>query len=195
MKVGGQRHAQEILPPPTPQGKRTVTHFIGAVWALGSFWTGEGNISRTGIRYPDRPARSESLYILSSLGPLTPQLTLVIGGKWWKRVHGWLRLVTERGHNSEWLEAAYKIKPCDQDFALSLVIVVGSLKMEHRKASNFHTRNARLNSWKFVLEESEMTGDGMCVCAVCEECDLHYWQILVQHPPSRSGSIAGNLAK
>jgi len=33
-------------------------------------WTGEENLTRTGIRSPDRPARSESLYRLSY--PSTP---------------------------------------------------------------------------------------------------------------------------
>jgi hypothetical protein len=35
----------------------------------GPVWTGEGNLTPTGIRSPDRPARSQSLYRLSHCGP------------------------------------------------------------------------------------------------------------------------------
>jgi len=35
-----------------------------AGWAPGLVWTDAENLSRTGIRFPDRPARSESLYRL-----------------------------------------------------------------------------------------------------------------------------------
>ena len=40
-----------------------------AGWATGPVWTGAENLSPTGIRSPDRPARSESLYRLSYPGP------------------------------------------------------------------------------------------------------------------------------
>jgi hypothetical protein len=40
-----------------------------AGWAPGSVWTGAENLAPTGIRSPDRPARSESLYRLSYRGP------------------------------------------------------------------------------------------------------------------------------
>ena len=36
-----------------------------AGWAPGLVWTGAENTAPTGIRYPDRPARSQSLYRLS----------------------------------------------------------------------------------------------------------------------------------
>ena len=36
-----------------------------AGWAPGPVWTGAENIALTGIRAPDRPARSQSLYRLS----------------------------------------------------------------------------------------------------------------------------------
>ena len=39
-----------------------------AGWAPGPLWTGAENLARTGIRSPDRPARSESLYRLSYRG-------------------------------------------------------------------------------------------------------------------------------
>jgi hypothetical protein len=61
MGVGGQRHAPAALPP----GKRPGTHCIRG-W-MGP--TGAENLAHTGIRSPDRPARSESLYRLNYLDP------------------------------------------------------------------------------------------------------------------------------
>jgi hypothetical protein len=60
MRVGGQLHAPAALPP----GKRPSTHFIGGWVAPEPVWTGAENLAPTGIRSPDRPARSESLYRL-----------------------------------------------------------------------------------------------------------------------------------
>jgi len=58
MVVDGQLYAPAALPP----GKKTVTHYLGG-------WVGAGtcveNLAPTGIRSPDRAARSESLYRLS----------------------------------------------------------------------------------------------------------------------------------
>jgi len=51
--VGVQRHAPAALPP-----ERPGTHCIG--WAPGPVWTSEENLAPTGIRSPDRQARSES---------------------------------------------------------------------------------------------------------------------------------------
>jgi hypothetical protein len=66
MGVGGQRHPPAALPP----GKRNGTHCTGG-------WVGStagldkcGKSPPTGIRSPDRPARSESLYRLIYPGPL-----------------------------------------------------------------------------------------------------------------------------
>ena len=42
-----------------------------AVWAPRPLWTGAENFASTGIRSPDRPARSELLYRLSYPGPLS----------------------------------------------------------------------------------------------------------------------------
>ena len=39
-------------------------------WAQGPVWTGAENLALTGIRFPDYPARSESLYRLGYPGPL-----------------------------------------------------------------------------------------------------------------------------
>jgi hypothetical protein len=60
MRMGGQLHAPAALPP----GKRPGTHCIGG-------WVGSmaGLDGWTGIRSPDRSARSESLYRLSYRDP------------------------------------------------------------------------------------------------------------------------------
>ena len=50
-------------------GKDPVPIVQEAGWALGPIWTIGQNFSPTGIRSPDRPARSESLYRLSYTGP------------------------------------------------------------------------------------------------------------------------------
>jgi hypothetical protein len=49
--------------------ERRGTHFIGGWVGPRPVSTGVENLPPTGIRSPDRPARSESLYRLSSPGP------------------------------------------------------------------------------------------------------------------------------
>ena len=66
MGLGGQRHAPDALPPE----KNPVPIVQEAGWAPGTVWTGAENLAPTGIRSPDRPARSESLYRLSYPGCL-----------------------------------------------------------------------------------------------------------------------------
>ena len=63
--VGGQRHPPAALTP----GKTRYPLYKEAGWAPGPVWTGAENLAPTGIRSPDRPARSESLYRLSYRGP------------------------------------------------------------------------------------------------------------------------------
>ena len=46
-------------------GKDPVPIVQEAGWAPGPVWTGAENLAPTGIRSPDRPARSQSLYRLS----------------------------------------------------------------------------------------------------------------------------------
>ena len=46
-------------------GKDPVTTVQEAWWASGPVWTGAENFTFTGIRSPDRPSRSETLYRLS----------------------------------------------------------------------------------------------------------------------------------
>ena len=45
-------------------GKDPVSIVQEAGWAPGPVWTGAENLVPTGIRPPDRPARSQSLYRL-----------------------------------------------------------------------------------------------------------------------------------
>ena len=45
-----------------PLGKTLYPMYVG--WAPGPVWTGAENLIPTGIRSPDRPASSESLYCL-----------------------------------------------------------------------------------------------------------------------------------
>ena len=65
MGVGGQRHAPAAL----TAGNELVPIVQEAGWAPGPVWTSAENLAPTGIRSPDRPARSESLYRLSYHGP------------------------------------------------------------------------------------------------------------------------------
>ena len=65
MEMGGQRHSPAALTP----GKGPVPIVQEAGWAPGPVWTGAENLDPTGIRSPDHPARSESLYPLRYPGP------------------------------------------------------------------------------------------------------------------------------
>jgi hypothetical protein len=58
MGVGGQRHAPAVY----PRERDPLPTLQEAGWAPGPVWTGAENLAPTGIRSPDRPARSESLY-------------------------------------------------------------------------------------------------------------------------------------
>ena len=64
-----------------------------AGWAPGPFWSGAENLAFTGIRSPDRPARSESLYRLSYPGR---RITLVTTAEWrWRSIltpTAWLKV-------------------------------------------------------------------------------------------------------
>jgi hypothetical protein len=64
--LGGQRHAPAAFTP----GKDPVPILQKAGWAPGPFWVGAENLAPTGIRSPDLPTRSESLYLLRYPGPL-----------------------------------------------------------------------------------------------------------------------------
>jgi hypothetical protein len=58
MGVDGQCHASTAL----PRERDPVSVVQEAAWAPGPFWTSKENLAPTGIRFPDRPARSQSLY-------------------------------------------------------------------------------------------------------------------------------------
>jgi len=51
-------------------GKDPVPIVYDAGWAEGPIWTGAENLAPTGIRSPDRRARSELLQRLSYPGPM-----------------------------------------------------------------------------------------------------------------------------
>ena len=55
-------------------GKDPVPIAQEAGWSQGPVWTGAENLTRTGIRSPDRPARSQSLYRLRYPG--SPKINL-----------------------------------------------------------------------------------------------------------------------
>ena len=67
MWVGGQHHAPAALPPQERPGTHCVGGWVGPRAGLD----GCGKSSNTGIRSPELPARSESLYRLSYRGPYT----------------------------------------------------------------------------------------------------------------------------
>ena len=71
----GQRHAPAAFTP----GKDTVPIAQEAGWAPGPVWTGVENVAPTGIRSPDRPARSQSLYKLSYLAHGRARVVVFIG--------------------------------------------------------------------------------------------------------------------
>ena len=64
----GTRRVWEVSDTPRPlftPGKDPVPIVQEAGWAPGPVWTGAENLAPTGIRSPDRRARSQSLYRLS----------------------------------------------------------------------------------------------------------------------------------
>jgi len=58
--VGGQLHAPSLFAP----GKDPLPIVQWAGWDPEPVWTGVENLDPKGIRSPDRPARSQSLYRL-----------------------------------------------------------------------------------------------------------------------------------
>ena len=64
----GTRREWEVSVTPRPlftPGKDPVPIVQETGWTPGPVWTGAENLAPTGIRSPDRPARSQSLYRLS----------------------------------------------------------------------------------------------------------------------------------
>ena len=62
--MGGQLHAPAAFTP----GKNPVPIVQEAGWSSEPVWTGAENLALSGIRSPDLPALSESLYRLSHPG-------------------------------------------------------------------------------------------------------------------------------
>jgi hypothetical protein len=60
MELGRQRHVLAALPP----GNRPDTHCIGGSVGARAGLDGAENFTTTGIRSPDGPARSETIYRL-----------------------------------------------------------------------------------------------------------------------------------
>jgi hypothetical protein len=65
MWVGAQLHAPAALPPGKKPGSHSIAGCVGPKTGLD----GCSKLALTGIRSPDRPARSELLYRLSYPGP------------------------------------------------------------------------------------------------------------------------------
>jgi len=73
MGVDGKQHSLAALPP----GKDPVPIALEDGWVPGSIWTVVVNLAPTGIRSPDHPVRSESLYQLTYPGPEMPSVSFV----------------------------------------------------------------------------------------------------------------------
>ena len=65
MEVGGQRHPRPLY----PRERDPVPIVQKAGWVSGPVWKCAENVGCTGIRFPERPARSVSLIWLNYLGP------------------------------------------------------------------------------------------------------------------------------
>jgi len=64
-----------------PSGKDSVPIVQEAGWASGPVWTGAENLAPTGIRSPELPTRSQSLYRLSYPAQLVYNEVYVFRGK------------------------------------------------------------------------------------------------------------------
>ena len=77
-----------------PRERDPVLIVQEAGWAPGPIWTSAENLDPTGIRFPDRAARSKSLHRLSSIGPSncavdveTPQAAVLIETQMYQRLY------------------------------------------------------------------------------------------------------------
>jgi hypothetical protein len=108
-------------------------------WAPGPVWTPAENLASTGIRSPDRPTRSESLYRLSYRGPQDPDVTNV------NIQLNILGLPTNRVICSYFIEYSYSesLKVCKANIALHavcapamlLLLVAGNQLFSNHKLS------------------------------------------------------------
>ena len=83
MGVGDQRYAPAAFTP----GKYPVLIVQEAWWAPGLVWIGAENLAPTGIRSPDLPACSYSLYRLSYPGPRLLVLRHSKSRCRWRQIH------------------------------------------------------------------------------------------------------------
>ena len=75
-------------------GKDPVPIVQEAGWAPGPVWTGAENLAPTGIRSPDRPARSQSLYRLRYPAHMGHCALLVLRtGDFVQKIQNWLLLI------------------------------------------------------------------------------------------------------
>jgi hypothetical protein len=90
-----------------------------AGWAPGPVWTGAENLAPTGIRSPDRPARSHSLYRLSY-----PAQTFM-----YRSVPGIANFLYERSHNVTELEGRHTILQLTENSAITRPIDLCFIKL------------------------------------------------------------------
>ena len=140
----GQRHA----PADPYPGKDPVPIVQEAGWAPGPVWTGAENLAPTGIRYPDRPSRSQSLYRLPypAHGPIVRGAEIyVVSSIIHKHIN--LKFGTER-YNAVLAKDFFtkvvklKVKRCQLFITSSCV----------RKSKGVHTRQRILNPYPANVE-------------------------------------------
>ena len=102
----GWRVSSTLRPFFTP-GKDPVPLVEEAGWAPGSVWTCAENLAPTGIRSPDRPARSQSLYRLSYRAHLWTISTQDFSGYWTKRPYYVVITIENCGIN--WPRLVYRV--------------------------------------------------------------------------------------
>jgi hypothetical protein len=92
MGMGDLRHAPAAL---YPQETDPVPIVQEAGCVQGPVWTGVENLAPTGIRSPDRPARSGSLYRLSYPGPRQQDLRDILASSFWfDPILSWYKLTS-----------------------------------------------------------------------------------------------------
>jgi hypothetical protein len=74
MVRGGQLHTLAAL----AAEREPIPILQDIKWASGQFWEGAENLTSTGMRSSDHPARSESLHTLHSAGPLVLNWTVFV---------------------------------------------------------------------------------------------------------------------
>ena len=71
-----------------PRERDPVSVVQEAGWVPRPIWTSAKYLYPTVTRYPDRPARNESLYRLSYFGPLPTVVTMILGVASQTSLHG-----------------------------------------------------------------------------------------------------------